>query len=103
MLASGKTSLLLVEEMVLTDIHDLFCELKKKYTCKEIARHFGRGRKWTMFIADGSNIVLNAEFIAGLRHFGYDLKLVKYDKSAERQAEQLEGQMDFNDIPGVMP
>ena len=91
------------KRMVLTDIHNLFCELKKKYTCKEIARHFGKERKWTMLVADGGNIVLNPEFVAGLRHFGYDLKLIKYDKHVEKKEEQLEGQMEITDFLEVMP
>lgn len=90
--------------MVITEIQDLFCELKKKHTCKEIARHFCKERKWVMFVANGCNFTLNAEFIAGLRSFGYDLQLVKYDKkSKEKEDENLAGQMAITDYPEVLP
>ena len=90
--------------MVITEIQDLFCELKKKHTCKEIARHFCKERKWVMFVANGCNFTLNAEFIAGLRSFGYDLQLVKYDKkSKDKEDENLAGQMNITDYPEVLP
>lgn len=63
--------------MVLDDIADLFCELNKKHTNKEIARHFDKERKWVILMKQGCNLTLNAEFIAGLNHYGYELKLVK--------------------------
>lgn len=37
------------------------------------------------------------------KSFDMDADLVKACEEDERQAEQLEGQMDFSDIPGVMP
>ncbi len=63
--------------MVLDDIADLLCELENKNTHKEIARHFGRERKFVTNVKNGCNIILNPEFIAGLNHYGYELKLVK--------------------------
>lgn len=63
--------------MVLNDIADLFCNLSKKHTHKEIARHFDKERKWVISMKQGCNPILNAEFIAGLNHYGYELKLVK--------------------------
>lgn len=66
--------------MVLDDITDLFCELDKKYTQREISSHFDKERKWVILMKSGCNTVLNAEFIAGLNHYGYELKLVKKER-----------------------
>ena len=88
--------------MILTDIQDLFSELKTKHTCKEIARHFEKERKWVMLVADGCNFVLSPEFIAGLKHFGYELRLVKCNEE-EKPVKQLDGQMQITDFPEVMP
>ena len=63
--------------MVLNDIADLFCDLSKNHTHKEIARHFGRERKFVINMKNGCNPTLNAEFVAGLNNYGYELKLVK--------------------------
>lgn len=63
--------------MILDDIADLFEELSQKYTHKEIARHFGRERKFVINMKNGCNPTLNAEFVAGLNNYGYKLKLVK--------------------------
>ena len=63
--------------MVLDDIADLFCELEKKQTHKEIARHFDKERKFIVNVKNGCNLILSPEFIAGLNHYGYELKLVK--------------------------
>ena len=90
--------------MVITEIQDLFCELNKKYTWQEIARHFGKERKWPMSVATGCNFTLNAEFVAGLRSYGYDLKLVKYDKKLNKQEDEpIPGQMFITDYPEVLP
>ena len=63
--------------MVLEDIANLFEELSQKYTHKEIARHFDRERKFVINMKNGCNPILNAEFVAGLNNYGYELKLVK--------------------------
>ena len=63
--------------MVLEDLANLFEELSKKHTHKEIARHFGRERKFVITMKNGCNPTLNAEFVAGLNNYGYELKLVK--------------------------
>ncbi len=63
--------------MILEDIANLFEELSAKHTHKEISRHFGRERKFVINIKNGCNFVINPEFIAGLREYGYELKLVK--------------------------
>ena len=94
----------LEEKMIITEIQDLFCELKKKHTCQDIARHFEKERKWVMSVANGCNFTLNAEFVAGLRSFGYDLKLVKFDNKSNAEGEEpLSGQMNIADYPEVMP
>ena len=63
--------------MIFEDISNLFEELSAKHTHKEISRHFGRERKFVINIKNGCNFVINPEFIAGLREYGYELKLVK--------------------------
>ena len=65
--------------MILDDIADLFCELEKTNTHKEIARHFGRERKFVIGMKNGCNPILNPEFVAGLKNYGYELKLVKIE------------------------
>ena len=69
--------------MILEDIENLFEELSAKHTHKEISRHFGRERKFVINIKNGCNFVLNPEFIAGLREYGYELKLVKIGSDEE--------------------
>ena len=63
--------------MLLDDIAGLFEELSQKYTHKDVARHFGRERKFVINMKNGCNPILNAEFLAGLNHYGYKLELVK--------------------------
>lgn len=63
--------------VVMDDIADLLEELHKTETATEIARHFDKERKWVYQHKYGYSFVLTSEFIAGLRHYGYDLKLVK--------------------------
>ena len=63
--------------MILYDLAELFSELSKNHTHKEIARHFGRERKFVISMKNGCNPTLNAEFVAGLNNYGYELKLVK--------------------------
>lgn len=63
--------------VVMDDIADLLEELHKTQTATEISRHFGKERKWFFLHRHGYKFTLTPEFIAGLRHYGYDLKLVK--------------------------
>lgn len=69
--------------MVLEDIANLFKELSAKHTNKEIARNFGRERKFVINVKNGCNFVMNPEFIAGLREYGYELKLAKIGSDEE--------------------
>lgn len=66
--------------MVIDDLADLFVELEKKNSHKEIARHFGRERKFVISMKNGCCFHLNYEFIAGLANYGYELQLVKKQK-----------------------
>jgi hypothetical protein len=70
--------------LILDDIANLFCELNIHYPAKEISRHFDKERKWVYLARCGKSYVLNAEFIAGLNHYGYELKLVKKEKTSGR-------------------
>ena len=46
--------------MILDDICNLFHELNKKHTCKEISTNFGRNdRKFALNVKNGCNFVLN--------------------------------------------
>lgn len=69
-----------MRSLILDDIADLFEELSQKHTHKEIARHFDRERKFVIYMKNGCNLTLNAEFVAGLNNYGYELKLVKKEK-----------------------
>ena len=69
--------------MILEDISNLFKELSTKHTNKEIARNFGRERKFVINMKCGCNFNMNPEFIAGLRKYGYELKLVKIGSDEE--------------------
>ena len=69
--------------MILEDIANLFEELSSKYTNKEISRHFGRERKFVTNMKSGCNFNMNPEFIAGLKEYGYELKLVKIRSDEE--------------------
>lgn len=66
--------------MILDDLADLFTELHTKYKAREIARHFERDRRWIYSMKCGCGFHFDYSFIAGLKHFGYELKLVKVDK-----------------------
>ena len=66
--------------MIIDDLADLFTDLNAKYKAKDIARHFERERKWVFSIKNGRTFHLDYAFIAGLKHFGYELRLVKVDK-----------------------
>ena len=50
--------------MILEDIANLFEELSEKHTNKEIARHFGRERKFVINMKCGCGFHMNPEFIA---------------------------------------
>lgn len=63
--------------MILEDLANMFEELEKTNTHQNIARNFGRERKFVIAMKNGCNPTLNAEFVAGLNHYGYELKLVK--------------------------
>ena len=63
--------------MILEDITNLFEELSQNHTHKEIARNFGRERKFVINMKCGCSFRMNPEFIAGLKEYGYELKLVK--------------------------
>ena len=69
--------------MILEDIANLFKELSAKHTNKEIARNFGRERKFVINMKHGCNFHMNPEFIAGLREYGYELKLAKIGSDEE--------------------
>lgn len=67
--------------MILTDIEELISSLRKKYTVKKIADIFERERKWVYSVENGCNIKLDLKFIAGLSSLGYELILVKKNRS----------------------
>ena len=69
--------------MILEDIANLFEELSENHTNKEIARNFGRERKFVINMKSGCNFHMNPEFIAGLKEYGYELKLVKIRSDEE--------------------
>lgn len=70
--------------MIIEDIANLFEELEKQNTHKEIARHFDRERKFVIGIKNGCSFVLNPEFIAGLRTFGYEIVLKKVEGECKK-------------------
>ena len=63
--------------MIIEELCVLFEELMQKKTARQIARDFGRNRKWVSQVRDGCNFVFNPEFVAGLKANGYRLVLVK--------------------------
>lgn len=63
--------------MIIDDLADLFIYLNTQHPAKEISRHFGKERKWIYFAKYGKSFTVNAEFVAGLNEYGYELKLVK--------------------------
>lgn len=68
------------QKMLIEDLAVLFEELNKKYAAKDIAKHFERERKFIYYMKNGCTFHLDYAFIAGLKYFGYELKLVKVDK-----------------------
>lgn len=69
--------------MILEDIANLFEELSTKHKHSDIARHFGRERKFVINMKCGCSFILNPEFVAGLKEYGYELKLVKIGSDTE--------------------
>ena len=63
--------------MILDEVADLFEELNKEKTCKQIANTFDKERKWVSWMKLGYSFKVDAEFVAGLKEYGYELKLVK--------------------------
>ena len=66
--------------MLIEDIATMIEDLHKTNSAREISRHFGRERKWVYSAMNGCGIQLNPEFLAGLNHFGYELKLERKEK-----------------------
>ena len=64
--------------MIIEDIAELFTELDEgEESQTQIAKHFGRSRKFIPLIKSGCTFNLDYGFIAGLDYYGYELKLVK--------------------------
>lgn len=66
--------------MIIDDLADLFTKLHIYQSAKDIARHFDRDRKWLYMAKHGKSFTVNAEFVAGLNEYGYELKLVKKER-----------------------
>lgn len=69
--------------MIITDIQDLFIELNKSYTCRQIGRVFGKERKWVMYRKWVDEFTVTPEFVAGLKEYGHELKLVKVKRKCK--------------------
>ena len=67
--------------MILDDIADLITSLRKKHSVRKIAHIFERERKWVYAVENGCCIRLDTKFIAGLSSIGYELILVKKNRS----------------------
>lgn len=65
--------------MVTDEIVDLMLELEKTHKHKDIARQFDKDRKWVIGIKNGVRPRIDYNLIAGLRYFGYELRLEKID------------------------
>ena len=65
--------------MIFEDLAQLFEELEKHNKHKDIARHFDRERKFVISMKCGCGFHMTPSFIAGLKHFGYELKLMKIE------------------------
>ena len=72
--------------MIIEDIANLICSLYHDKTAREVARIFGRERKWAHSVMNGTCIRLDYDFIAGLSSLGYELKLVR--KGSDNNAEE---------------
>ena len=62
------------------ELADLFQELNKTQTQAEIAHRFGRQRKFIQMMQAGCGFRCDSAFLAGLKSYGYDLKLIKKDE-----------------------
>lgn len=66
---------------ILTDeLADLMARLEQNETQKDIARHFGRERKWVGGVKSGQAVRLDTDFLVGLSHYGYRLELKKIEE-----------------------
>lgn len=66
---------------VLEDIAKLIEDLNKKQSAISIAETFGRKSKDSIYaIKNGCSFRLDDKFVAGLKSYGYELKLVKKDR-----------------------
>lgn len=88
--------------MIFDDLSDLFYKLHKKERAKDIARHFGRERKFVNSIENGCGFHLDYSFIAGLKNYGYELRLVKVDNNniveeLREKARQAQKDMQLSD------
>lgn len=73
--------------MIIEDMARLMDELCKKNKTKYVARQFGKERKWVYSVKNGCSFVIDAKVVAGLREFGYDIKLVRIGRDKEISAE----------------
>lgn len=104
MLASGKTSLLLKEEMNNGELKEYLNKFPDDADVSIILANPRERKLYECVNAFGIIDVPNPTFCVDVgKAFDMDADLVKACEEDERQAEQLEGQMDFSNIPGVMP
>lgn len=64
-------------KVLMEDIANLFEELSKNENHRDIARHFGRERKFVINMKYGCGFHMTPSFLSGLDYYGYELKLVK--------------------------
>lgn len=69
--------------MIITDIQDLFIELHKTESYSQIARKFGKKRRWASDRKWVNEFTVTPEFVAGLKEYGYELKLVKVERKCK--------------------
>lgn len=74
--------------MVLDEIYDLIDCLSKKNGSRRVANSFGKEKKWIYSVKNGCTIKLNAEFIAGLKEYGYELKLCKINENNNKKMDK---------------
>lgn len=63
--------------MIFDQFAILIERLLKNKTTKEVARIFGKERKWVYSIKNGCCFHLDYNVICGLNKLGYDIKIVK--------------------------
>lgn len=62
--------------MILEDLQELFFRINEDGT--KIRQHFGgKSRTWLASCFEGSSYKINKDFVRGLNHYGFELKLVK--------------------------